>query len=111
MSVRQGKSGRQFADALAHLGERVQVLDVHQHLADHVGDGGHLWLAHSPGGYGRRAEPDAAGLERRAGLEWNRVLVNRDTGFVKHRLAFLAAKAARAYINKHQMVVRAPTDE
>src|SRR5882672_8155846 len=46
-SVRQRKLRRQSPHALADGVSSFHVFDVHQHFADHVCDGRHLWLHHA----------------------------------------------------------------
>ena len=56
---------------------RLDIFDIQQHFGNHVRDGRHLRFLHPARGHGGRAEPDAAGLERRAGLERNVVFFVR----------------------------------
>jgi len=61
-SVAQREPRGQLEDPLAHLRHSIRVLQVEQHLADHVRDSRHFCFAMrvwSP----PRAEADAAGLE------------------------------------------------
>jgi len=67
---------------LAHLGDGVKILYVEQHLADHVGHGGHLSFLHaarSDGGVraGLRWLGTASGLKR------NVFLFNRDARVIE----------------------------
>jgi hypothetical protein len=82
-SIRQRKFRRQFAHAGADFVRGLDVFDVQQHFGNHVRNGRHLRFLHAARRHRRRAQPDAAGLERRAGLERNRVFVDRDAGFVE----------------------------
>jgi hypothetical protein len=62
-SVRQWKLRREFAHASANGVGRLDVLNIHQHFTDHVGDGGHFVFLHPARRHGGRAETDATGLE------------------------------------------------
>jgi hypothetical protein len=70
----------------------LDIFDVQQHFGNHVGNRRHFRFLHPARRDGGRAQPDAAGLERRAGLERNCVFVDRDAGLVQRRLAFLAGQ-------------------
>ena len=64
-----------------------------QRPGDESADLLHLRSAHAAGGHGRRAEADAAGDHRRAGVERDRVLVDGDAGPVERGLGLLAGDA------------------
>ena len=110
-SIGQRKFRRQLAYAHADFVRGVHVFDVHQHLGNHVGNRGHLRLLHATRRAGGCAQTDTAGLERRAGLERNRVLVRRDACLIERDLRILAGDVFRAHVHEHEMVVRAAADE
>ena len=89
----------------------IHVLDVHQHLGNHVGNRGHLGFFHPARCHGRRSQTNSTGLERRTRLEWNRILVRRDARLVERDLLILAGDVFCAHVHEHQMIVRAAADE
>ena len=52
---------------------------------------------------GGRADPDAAGDERRLRVVRNGVLVDRDAGLAQHRLGDLAGEILGAEVHQHQV--------
>ena len=71
----------------------------------------HLVFLHAAGGERRRSDADAAGLQRRIGIERNRVLVHGDAGLVQRVLGFAAQHALGEDIHQHQVGVRAAGDD
>ena len=80
---------------------------------DEVGDGGHLGLAHALGGDRRRADAQARGDVRRAGVVGHRVLVEADAGLVEREAGLLARQVGveGAQVDEHQVVVGAARHE
>ena len=80
-----------------------------KHAVDERGDLGHLGFLQATGGHGRRAEANAGGLEGRAGLERNRVLVAGDVGLIERLLGDLAGELRElgAKVDEHEVVVGA----
>ena len=63
-SIGQGESRSQLPHTLPNLFLFVNIFYVEQHLADHVGNVGHLGLAHASCGHSRTSDAYPAGLER-----------------------------------------------
>ena len=89
------------ADALAEGG----VVGGVQDRDDPGGDLPDRVLAHPAGGQGGGAHPDAAGVERLAGVVGDQVLVDRDPRPAERRLGDLAGQALRADVDEDQVVV------
>ncbi len=73
-------------DTLPDFGHGVNILDVHENLADHIRHRRHFRLFHTASGDRRRSQPDAASLKGRARLKWDRILVRGDACFIKDNL-------------------------
>ena len=84
--IRQRKTGGEFTHTLTHFGKCIEVFDIQQDFADHIGDGGHFRLLHAAGGDCGSAQADAAGLERGAGFKGDGILVHGNSGFVERSL-------------------------
>ena len=109
--IRQGESCGQLQDTLPDSDLLVNIFYVDQHLADHVGNVGHLRYSHATRGHGGCTDPYPTSLERGTCLEGDGVFVDRDARFVECSLAFLTGYVARPDVHQHQVVVRATTDK
>src|SRR5215472_8707474 len=81
--------GGERADFLAHPRNGVFIRHIEKHLGDERSYLVHLGLAETARGDGGRAEPDAARVERRVGVERDRVLVDRDAGAIESLFGLL----------------------
>src|SRR6185437_8224644 len=77
----------QVEDFAPNTGEGAVVGAVSQGLGDPAANLAHLLFPHSAGGHGRRADADAAGLERRVRVEGNCVLIYGDSGLTQSPLS------------------------
>src|SRR4030095_1655717 len=103
---------RKFSTKLADFtGNGLQHLSISYVIespADEIADLLHLFLFHAPRRHRRGAASNAAGYERRARVEWDRILVNRDACPVERLLGDLPGQFRFAQIDQHQVIVRPP---
>ena len=82
-----------------------------EHVGDHVGDVAELGDAEAAGGAGRRADADAAGLDRGQGIERDAVLVAGDRRALERLVGVFAGDAQRPEVDQCEMGVGAAGDE
>ena len=87
-----GKPAHSSRTSAAHLSDSVLVVPVAQGPADQRADGPHLVGPHARRGLGGRAQAQARGDERRAGIVGDGVAVAGDAGPVEHLLGHLAGQ-------------------
>ena len=75
-----------------------------QHFGDQRADLAHLGFPESARGDGGRAQADAAGIQRRIGVEGNGVLVDGDARAVESLLGLFAADALGEDIDQQRCV-------
>src|SRR5690606_17002014 len=101
----------EFRDLLAYPRERRVVVRVLDGPIDPRGDQRHLALGHAARRDRRRAETDAARIERLARIVRHRVVVALDARLVKRLRRGLAVDAARRHVDQNQVIVGAAGDQ
>ena len=76
-----------------------------QYLGDESAHFTHFRFAESTRGDRRRTQANAARIQRRIHVEWNRILVDGDRRPVERLFRIAAADALGKYIDQHQVVV------
>src|ERR1019366_2224929 len=84
-------------DLAPHRRDGLFARDVAEHFRDQRAHLAHLRFLKTAGGDGWRPQADAARVERRIGIEWDGVLVDRDARPVERLLGLLAAQAFREH--------------
>src|ERR1700744_1410835 len=92
--VKREARGESF-HAASHFPNGVLARDVLQHLRDQRARFAHLRFAEAARRHGGRAQPDAARVQRRVHVEWNRILVYGDSRQIEGFFGLLAAQPLR----------------
>ena len=105
-------------EALVDLGdfdfdfcEQGRVVLVGEGLVDPVSDLNHLSLFHAACRDGWRADTDTTTQGDLFGVERNAILIHGDTSVVECLAGDFAIEPLRTKIDKHEVIVRATTDD
>src|SRR5581483_5516977 len=101
----QGESLGQFEYLFTYFGENSAVGALLQHLGNPMSHLAHLAFFHSPSGERGCSNANSARLHGRVSVEWNSILIDRNSGFSQCLFSFAAQHALGEDIDQHQVCV------
>src|SRR2546423_2369625 len=112
-STRDWKSLSQLPNVLGERRNRLLTLvsDGVNHLIDPARNPLHLSRPHAAGCDSRGSDPNPGGVERLTRIEWDSVVVGRDSSAIKRLCGGLSRYALVGQIDQDQMVVGSTRDQ